>query len=198
MSTNAAWRLITGCGLLLIGALGSTNVWPHGGVVREEDQCTIKIGYLEAHFKIYLPETRGQEPFCEDLPSGGVSVFVMEYLHNGLSALPIDFRIIRNVTGLGRFAAAPDIARIDDLEAATVYHQPADVAPGGFLAGYTFARNGEYIGIVTVADSSSGETYQAVFPFRVGFNGFGFWPWLILFILFLAALVWRVGRSLAG
>ena len=33
----------------------------HGGVIRNADLCLIKIGYLEAPCKIYLPRSRQQE-----------------------------------------------------------------------------------------------------------------------------------------
>ena len=39
-----------------------------------------------------------------------------------------------------------------------------------------FQPNGEYIGIVTAAGDEERKTYYAVFPFEVGFTGFGYWP----------------------
>ena len=44
----------------------------------------------------------------------------MEYGHDALSEMLIDFRIIRDVTGLGKFTNQSDIEQIDDLEAAIV------------------------------------------------------------------------------
>ncbi len=83
-----------GLSLLLLLTL-SSSVFAHGGVVEDDDLCVIKIGYLRAHFKIYVPEERQHQEFCEDIPVRGDSVFVMEYQHDGLSEAEIDFRIIR-------------------------------------------------------------------------------------------------------
>ncbi|MEO1203589.1 MAG: hypothetical protein AAFX10_12830, partial [Pseudomonadota bacterium] len=95
--------------LWLTAVLMPTSIAAHGGVVEEDDLCVINIGYLKAHFKIYVPAKRRHEQFCEDLPIGGESVFVMEYLHEGLSRAEIDFRIIENVTGKGTFARLEDV-----------------------------------------------------------------------------------------
>jgi hypothetical protein len=168
----------------------------HGGVVLEDDQCLIRMGYLEAHFKIYLPQRRGHEQFCEDLPLSGEAVFVMEYLHDSLSVLPIEFRIIRNVTGLGRFARWKDVRAIADLDAVTVHYQPAAVVPDVFTALHTFEGRGEYVGVVRVAPGAGERELYAVFPFAVGFRGFGFWPWFALFVGFVLFNVYLVRRQL--
>ena len=96
----------------------------HGSVTPDSDLCIIKIGYFKAHFKIYQPDTRRQKDYCEDLPDKGHSVFVMEYEHTGLGDVPIDFRIIENVTGKRFFANLDDIEQIDDLDSVTVFHHP--------------------------------------------------------------------------
>ena len=44
--------------------------------MREEDLCVIKVGYLEAHFKVYLPRSGARTEFCEDLPRAGETLFV--------------------------------------------------------------------------------------------------------------------------
>ncbi len=101
----------------------------HGGVVEEEDLCVIKVNYLRGHFKIYQPLTSGHREYCEDLPDATESVFVMEYLHDSLGEAAVDFRIIRDVTGKGRFARWDDVQAIDNLEAATVFYQPPLIDP---------------------------------------------------------------------
>ena len=79
----------------------------HGSVTPDADLCIIRIGFFRAHFKVYLPESHGHEDYCEDLPGIGNSVFVMEYEHDGLADVPIDFRIIG--TRLGRGASPTSI-----------------------------------------------------------------------------------------
>ncbi len=93
----------------------------HGGVVEEDDLCVIKVDYLRAHFKVYQPRVSGHKQFCEDLPVASESVFVMEYQHDALASVPIDFRIVRDVTGKGRFTRMEDVEQIEDLDSATVF-----------------------------------------------------------------------------
>lgn len=151
----------------------------HGGVVEEDDLCVIKVSYLRAHFKVYQPGASGHKQYCEDLPVATESVFVMEYLHDSLSAMPIDFRIIRDVTGKGRFARMEDVDQIPDLDGATVYYQPPIVEPDVYSVNYSFKEEGDFIGIVSVAHPETGKVYAAVFPFEVGFTGLGYWPFFI-------------------
>jgi len=151
----------------------------HGSVTPEEDICIIRIGYYKAHFKIYLPQSDGHEEYCEDVPGTGETIFIMEYEHSGLGDVPVDFRVIRNVTGKGIFTALQDVESIGDLEPVTVVHHPAAVQPDVFTIMYDFREEGEFVGIVTVRNQETGKTYTAVFPFEVGFAGFGWWPWFV-------------------
>lgn len=184
------------CSLLLCLANGDRIAFGHGGVVLEEDLCIINIGYLQAHFKIYLPQERQRQEFCEDIPSTGESLFVMEYLHPGLDEAAIDFRVIRNVTGLGRFAMWEDVAGIADLDEVTVfYHAPA-IVPGVYSVIHRFDEPGEFIGIVTAAPGDGGAPYTAVFPFEVGFTGFGVWPLILIAIAVLQLHLWYSGGRL--
>ena len=168
----------------------------HGGVVFEEDLCVINIGYLQAHFKIYLPQQRQRQEFCEDIPATGESLFVMEYLHPGLDETTIDFRVIRNVTGLGRFAMWEDVARIADLEDVTVFYRAPAVVPGVYSVVHRFDEPGEFIGIVTAVPDDASAPYTAVFPFQVGFTGFGVWPLVLIAIAVLQLHLWYASGRL--
>lgn len=161
--------------LFLLFAL-QPQAYAHGGVVEENDICVIKVNFLRAHFKIYQPRVTGHEQFCEDLPAATESVFVMEFLHDALQTMPIDFRIVRDVTGKGRFARMEDIEEIDDLDAATVFYRPAQLEPDVYSVVHTFENEGDFIGIVSATNADTGEVYAAVFPFEVGFTGWGYWP----------------------
>jgi len=96
-----------------------------------------------------------------------------------LQTMPIDFRIVRDVTGKGRFARMEDIEEIDDLDAATVFYQPALLEPDVYSVVHTFENEGDFIGIVSATNADTGEVYAAVFPFEVGFTGWGYWPLFI-------------------
>ena len=110
-------------------------LYAHGSVTPDEDRCIIRIGYFEAHFKVYLPESHQHRDFCEDLPAIGDSIFVMEYEHDGLASVPIDFRIIRNVTGQGRFTNADHVAAIGNLDDVTQFDSSAGRDPLEFALG---------------------------------------------------------------
>ncbi len=161
------------------------TVQAHGGVVEEDDLCVIKVNFLRAHFKVYQPATTGLEQFCEDLPIATRSIFVMEYQHDALAEMAIDFRIIRDVTGKGRFARIEDVEKIADIDGATVFYQSPLIEPDVYLVSHEFADEGDFVGIVSARQLDSGKLYTAVFPFEVGFTGFGYWPFIIGLLLLL-------------
>ena len=148
----------------------------HGSITADGDLCVIQIGFYRAHFKIFQPDTSQAEEFCEDIPDFGESIFVMEYLHQGLGAVPIDFRIIKNVTGLGLFAGLDDVEAISDIEAATVFYQGPVIESEVFTVIHEFQDSGDYVGIVTARHPETDQLYTAVFPFQVGYTRFGLLP----------------------
>jgi hypothetical protein len=171
----------------------------HGSVTPDADLCIIRIGFFRAHFKVYLPETRGHEDFCEDLPDTGTSIFVMEYEHDGLAKVPVDFRIIENVTGQGRFTNLAHVETIGNLEPVTAFHHPPAVQPDVFTIAHDFERPGEYVGIVTVPRTDGAGHYTAVFPFETGYTGMGLWPWIVAGLLLLQLnYLWMSGRIRFG
>lgn len=175
------------CFLFILAVLLVTqqNAAAHGGVVEEDDLCIIKVSYLSAHFKIYQPRVTGHEQFCEDLPVAAESVFVMEYQHDSLASMPIDFRIIRDVTGKGRFARMEDVKEIDDLDAVTVFYKSPTLEPHVYTVVHEFEDEGDFIGIVSATHPDSNKVYAAVFPFEVGFTGWGYWPFIIGLLLLI-------------
>ena len=142
----------------------------HGGVVLDEDICLVKVGFYEAHFTVFQPTSNQHTQFCEDLPDIGESIFVLEYLHDGLENLDVDFRIIRNITGNGEFANEEDINRIGDLSQITEFYQAAVREPDVFAVIHKFEKAGEFIGIITANNPGTAKTYTAVFPFQAGFT----------------------------
>jgi hypothetical protein len=178
-------RWIVPCASLLCLALMQQAVWGHGSVSLEDDLCLIEAGFFRAHFKVYVPQGRQHEQFCEDLPVAGETVFVLEYVHRALDGVPIDFRIMRNPTGLGRFTRLQDIEKFDKLEELTVFHHAAAAQADVFTVKHDFESAGEFVGVLTVRQPETQQVYKAVFPFKVGFTGFGYWP---LFVLAAIAL----------
>ena len=179
-------RVVLHCFIIcLVSLIFLQTAQAHGGVVDEGDLCVIKVNYLRAHFKIYQPRVTGHEQFCEDLPVASESVFVMEYLHDSLSTMPIEFRIIRDVTGKGRFARLEDVENIDDIESATVFYQPPILEPDVYTVIHEFVEEGDFIGIVSARNLETGKVYAAVFPFEVGFTGWGYWPLFVGLLVLL-------------
>lgn len=175
--------------------LWSTTALAHGGVVQEDDLCVMKVNYLSAHFKIYQPQVSGHDQFCEDLPAASESVFVMEYQHESLTSMAIDFRIIRNVTGKGRFARIEDVDAIADLDEVTVYYRPARIEPDVYTVVHDFNEEGDFVGIVSAIHPDTDKVYAAVFPFEVGYTGLGYWPFFVgLLILIQAQYLAMSGR----
>jgi hypothetical protein len=159
-----------------------------GGMVITEDACIIEIDFYSAHFTAYQPDTSGNTQFCEDLPDTGTTIFVLDYLHQSLKEVPVDFRIIHNETGQGRFVKFKHVAEIGDIEQVTIFYQPPVVRPdASFKIGFEIAEAGSYIGIVTAGHPTKDTTYTAVFPFEAGRSNSGYLFMQILLVIAAAA-----------
>lgn len=177
------------CALLFITL--PTTGFGHGGVAFEEDLCVINVNFMQAHFTVFQPEASGSEEFCENVPDVSQTIFVMEYLHDLLTEMSIDFRIVRDINNVGKFASWEDIEAIDDLEAATVYYQQPSIEDGGFYrASYEFEEPGTYIGVVTAEHPTEDRQYNAVFYFRVGGPDLGTIPLFIGLLILLQLGYW--------
>lgn len=181
-------------GILSVGAPG--GVLAGGGMVIEDDICIVEVEFYSMHFTAFQPDTRGNEQFCQDLPDEGGTIFVLDYLHLSLKDVPVSFRIIREVTGQGRFVKPKHVLALGALEPHTVFYQePAIEVDASFQADYTFTEEGEYIGIVTAGHPVNDNVYLAVFPLRVGRSGSPLLlPSSIVALVFGGALVWRRRR----
>lgn len=179
----APWRLIAT--VLTIGFLLSPQSGQaHGGVVAEEDVCLLRMGFLQAHFTLYLPDSRGAEEFCEELPDVGPSLFVIEYLHEMMKQMPVSFRVITDDQGFGVFANWDDVRSVANLEAQTVFHRPLVAEPTGVvILRHDFAEAGGYIGIVEAENPMNGKAYNSVFYFEVGNAGYGLIPLFVGLII---------------
>lgn len=171
------------------------NAVAHGGVSFDDDVCKLNIGFLEAHFTVYQPHSNGSKEFCEDIPDVAKSVFVLDYLHDFLKEMPVDFRIIKDTNDLGIYARWDDIIALEDIENDTVFYQPPVKRPDGVLiVDYDFQQAGGYIGIVTARHPDKEKSYQAVFYFKVGGNGYGYLPLFILLVILAQGLYWLSNR----
>ena len=177
---------------MVMAVIPATSTLAGGGLVLEDDVCIIRIDFYSAHFTAYQPDTSGNTQFCRDLPDTGETIFVLDYLHQSLKEVPVDFRIIRDVTGQGRFVKLKHVEAIEDIEQHTVFYQLPTIRPDASLKiEYNFAEEGAYIGIVTAGHPSKDTVYTAVFPFEVGGSNFA---WLTALFLLLAGAAFLVTR----
>ena len=176
---------------LFLFLLCSAQAFGHGGVAFEDDLCVININFMQAHFTVFQPETSESTEFCEDIPDVTRSVFVMEYLHDLLTEMVIDFRIVHDVNEVGCFASWDDIAAIDDLESATVFYESPRIEEGGFYrTSYEFLEKGTYIGVVTAEHPTEDRNYNAVFYFQVGGRDWGTIPVFVALVVLLQFGYW--------
>jgi hypothetical protein len=178
-------------------ALLVTQLWAAGGVVMSGGACTMHIDFYSARFTAYQPESSGSTEFCEDLPETGQTIIVLDYLHPSMKEVLIDFRIIRDVTGQGRFAKLEDVAALGDIEPLTVFYHPPVIRPdASFKIEYEFTEKGKYIGVVTAGHPSNDQIYASVFPFSVGEPNYRKWfmPGLLLAVA-LGYLYYRKNRK---
>lgn len=171
---------------VLFASLLPVEASAHGGVSMEDDICLMKLGPHLSHFTAYMPERRGTQEFCEDLPDVGNVIMVMDFFSDELRPMQTDFRIIRDVKEIGRSATLADLGTSEEIEKATVYYKPAAAHIHGTLsASYRFEQKGLFVGIVT-ATGPDGVRHVSVFPFAVGQKSY--WRYLIILLLAFAAV----------
>jgi hypothetical protein len=127
----------------------------------DKDVCKLRVGPYQMHFTGYQPESAAEKEFCEDIPSLGKTIIVLDDTEHALREVPIEVRIIRN-TG-----------DESSLDAITVLRSPAKVYPSGSVYfEHTFTNPGRFVGIVTVGDRGQ---YISRFPFAVGEGSSNTW-----------------------
>lgn len=193
---SASRKILLQTSLFGVLLLFTAHLRSAGGVVGEAGSCMINIGFYTAHFSVYQPADNGNDLFCEDLPDVGNTIFVIDYLHQGLEKVPVDFRIIEDIQGFGQFVRWENIEAIDDLDSQTVFFLPPVIHSNKRLTvEHNFEKSGSYIGIVTAPHPIKNVIYRAVFPFEVGNTGFGYWP-LILLVIFLLQLQYMSNQGM--
>lgn len=129
----------------------------HGAMRFQREACLLQIGPDFMYFTGYQPAA-SRKKFCEDIPTTGDTIFVLDYAQEEMRSMTTDFRIVRNV---GEDEQA-------QLDAVTVAYLPPKVYPAGTLNfEHDFKEAGDYVGIVTV-DGPNGEHWVSRFPFTVG------------------------------
>jgi hypothetical protein len=169
-----------------------------GGIVANKGACVVTLDFYTAHFTAYQPESSNNNEFCQNLPGPGETIFVLNYLHDSLKEVPVDFRIIKDVTGLGKFVRWEDVQKLGDLESHTVfYRHPTIEVSGSYRIRFDLPTDGDYIGIVSAGHPSNTKTYTTAFPFTVGTINYSLWLIGLLAAVLMGYLFWyrRVSGS---
>jgi hypothetical protein len=172
-----------------------------GGLVLEDDVCILWIDFYSAHLTSYQPAVTGNKQFCGELPSTGETIFVLDYLHQSLKDVPVDFRLIHNVTGQGSFVKLKHVEALGNLDQHTVFYAPPAVYPDASLkVEHAFDQEGLYVAVVSAGHPTNDSIYTAVFPVEVGASKVNYLL-VIAAVLVVAALLlirWRSRSSTAA
>lgn len=130
----------------------------HGRLGAAEGRCRLFIGPDVMNFTGYLPEASKNE-FCEDIPSTGPIIMVLDSVQDELRDMQIAIRIVKDVGGEDK--------ENENLDAVTVAYSPPKKYPGGTINfEHNFDEGGYFVGIVTVL-GDHGEVWTSRFPFSV-------------------------------
>lgn len=139
--------------LAAAGLLAASPASAHGALRPTETACLLKIGPDFMYFSGYQPAATRRK-FCEDIPTTGDTIFVLDFGQPEMREMKADFRILRD-------------AGDDRADAATIaYLAPRAYPTGTMKFEYDFRESGNYLGVVTV-DGPHGEHWEAEFPFAV-------------------------------
>ena len=112
--------------LLMMAALVCAPLslaFAHGAMQRQQNACMLKIGPDFMYFSGYQPAA-SRNRFCEDIPTIGATIFVLDYAQDEMREMSTDFRIIRDIG---------DKEPQERLDAVTVAYLPPKVYPAGTL-----------------------------------------------------------------
>jgi hypothetical protein len=190
--------------LTLLSAMAmASSAFAHGGVKLEQDDCVVTAGPVTVHFIGY--QRKGEpEEFCADIARTGPTVIALSAMESGrlpdsyivqnqtpattpvspavdLRQIAIGVRIVKDV---GAEKEKVDIAAVTEFYAAPKIHRNATMT-----FEHDFKEAGNYVAIITVADSA-GQEWSSRFPFSVGV--FSLWN-MIDYILYVIAFVSLIG-----
>lgn len=180
---------------LALAALAAVGIAPaaaHGGLTMDQDMCRLRIGPYSMHFAGYQPERTLDAEFCEDIPSVGPTVIVLDMAEPALRKAEISLKIVKD-TGQGPDgdAVAPVILDIP----------PAIYESGSVPVRTTFNEPGRFVGLVTARfPAVAAEPYVSRFPFAVGGSRFDFYAVLEIAALLAGAgaVIYSLRRGVAA
>lgn len=151
-------RLAIAAAVAAVAGFSTAPAEAHGRLGAAEGRCRLFIGPDVMNFTGYLPEASKNE-FCEDIPSTGPMIMVLDAEQQELRDMKIELRIVKDVG-----AAANEEENLDPI---TVAYQPPKIYPTGTVNfEHNFNEGGYFVGIVTVT-GDHGERWVSRFPFSV-------------------------------
>jgi hypothetical protein len=185
---------------LLAMVLFASAAHAHGGVGMQDNRCVLRIGPDLMFFTGYQPQN-SREEFCDDIPTTGQTVVVLDMQDTELRDMLTEIRIIKDegnhttMNGLP-FLTDAELGSPQVLDPVTITHVLPKTYPTGTLNfEHTFSENGKFIGIVTVKNAH-GQTYVSQFPFSVGQTlgkSTGIYVSMVAVLVAAVYLIWRLG-----
>src|SRR6516164_8641091 len=80
-------RCVGGWLWLLVAVYTSGEATAHGGLAMEKDYCKLRVGPHVMHFTGYQPGDGYRKEFCEDIPSTGATIVVLDFIDDVLREL---------------------------------------------------------------------------------------------------------------
>lgn len=158
----------------------STAALAHGGVSMDKDMCKLSLGPYYMHFTGY--QVRPGSPnaeFCEDIPSTGKTIIVMDAVDQTLREIPVKVQILTDGGEGG---------------GSTVVDLPSKKYQSGTVSlEYTFEHPGNFVGLVTAGENGE---YTSRFPFSVGIakKPYGFYGLITMIVAIGMGLVYYSSR----
>jgi len=181
--------------LLLV--LVSTVSWGHGGVMNEGNECKLRVGPYIMNFSGYQPENNVSKQFCDDMPTIGKSIIVLDFIDRKLRDMTVNFRVIKaKEAALG--TAEDGIVKEDELAQTPFFEIPAKEYPTGTMTiSQNFSEKGHFVGYVIVEGEN--EKFISRFPFSVGFPPKGIPAALkipiAVFFIVVIVMIWFLRRK---
>lgn len=180
--------------LLLLVSFAS---WGHGGVMNEGNECKLRVGPYMMNFSGYQPENNVSQQFCDDMPTVGKSIIVLDFIDTKLRDMTVSFRVLNSdVAALG----TEDDGKVNEAELAqTPFFQiPAKRYPTGTMTiTQDFKEKGHFVGYVIVEGEN--EKFISRFPFSVGFPSTGIPAALkipiAVFLVIIVIMIWLARRK---
>ena len=81
------------CSLAIL--IFTPNVFAHGGVTIDRDQCVFRTEGHTIHFTAYQPIETQQEEHCRQIPTISKTLMVLDFIDESLRNIPIEIRVER-------------------------------------------------------------------------------------------------------